>query len=183
MADETSMALEDLLRKAQLSEDVDFLREGVRVLAQALMELEVTEQVGARRYERTVERKGERNGSRDRRWDTRVGSLTLRVPGCAMAATFRRSWSHAAEPSGRWSRWYKRRMCRASRRGGSTNWRRRWGCRGSARARSRCSVRSWIARWSASARGRWPRWSIPTSGWTPPLSKRGVRGGWSARRW
>src|SRR5690348_4736782 len=80
MADETSMALEDLLRKAQLSEDVDFLREGVRVLAQALMELEVTEQVGARRYERTVERKGERNGSRDRRWDTRVGSLTLRVP-------------------------------------------------------------------------------------------------------
>jgi hypothetical protein len=26
MADETSMALEDLLRKAQLSEDVDFLR-------------------------------------------------------------------------------------------------------------------------------------------------------------
>src|SRR5690349_22159549 len=80
MADETSMALEDLLRKAQLSEDVDFLREGVRVLVQALMELEVTEQVGARRYERTVERKGERNGSRDRRWDTRVGSLTLRVP-------------------------------------------------------------------------------------------------------
>lgn len=80
MADETSMALEDLLRKAQLSEDVDFLREGVRVLAQALMELEVTEQVGARRYERTVERKGERNGSRERRWDTRVGSLTLRVP-------------------------------------------------------------------------------------------------------
>jgi transposase-like protein len=80
MADETSMALENLLRKAQLSEDVDFLREGVRVLAQALMELEVTEQVGARRYERTVERKGERNGSRERRWDTRVGSLTLRVP-------------------------------------------------------------------------------------------------------
>ena len=80
MADETSMALEDLLRKAQLSEDVDFLREGVRVLAQALMELEVTQHVAARRYERTVERKGERNGTRERRWDTRVGSLTLRVP-------------------------------------------------------------------------------------------------------
>jgi putative transposase len=80
MADETSMALEDLLRKAQLSEDVDFLREGVRVLAQALMEVEVTQHVGANRYERTSERRGERNGSRERRWDTRVGSLTLRVP-------------------------------------------------------------------------------------------------------
>jgi transposase-like protein len=80
MADETSMALEDLVRKAQLSDDVDFLREGVRVLAQALMEVEVTQQVGARRYERTVERKGERNGSRERRWDTRVGSITLSVP-------------------------------------------------------------------------------------------------------
>lgn len=80
MADEHSMALEELLRKAQLSEDVDFLREGVRVLAQALMEAEVTQHLGAARYERTSERRGERNGSRERRWDTRVGSLTLRVP-------------------------------------------------------------------------------------------------------
>src|SRR5690348_16576161 len=80
MADETSMALEDLLRKAQLSEDVDFLREGVRVLAQALMEVEVRQHVGARRYERTSARTGERNGSRERRWDTRVGSLTQRIP-------------------------------------------------------------------------------------------------------
>jgi hypothetical protein len=38
MADETSMALEDLLRKAQWSDDVDFLHEGIRVLAHALME-------------------------------------------------------------------------------------------------------------------------------------------------
>ncbi len=80
MADETSMALDELLRKAQVSDDVDFLREGMRVLAQALMEVEVTQHVGAGRYERTSDRKGERNGSRERRWDTRVGSMTLRVP-------------------------------------------------------------------------------------------------------
>jgi transposase-like protein len=80
MASEHSMALDELLRKAQLSGDVDFLREGVRVLAQALMELEVTQHLGAERYERTGERRGERNGTRERRWDTRVGSLTLRVP-------------------------------------------------------------------------------------------------------
>lgn len=80
MADETSMALEELLRKAQGSDDVDFLREGVRALAQALMEVEVTQHLGARRYERSAERTGERNGARERRWDTRVGSITLRVP-------------------------------------------------------------------------------------------------------
>ena len=80
MADEMSMALDELLRKAQLSEDVDFLREGVRALAQALMEAEVAQHLGARRYERTRERTGERNGHRERRWDTRVGSIELRVP-------------------------------------------------------------------------------------------------------
>jgi transposase-like protein len=74
------MALDELLRKAQLSDDVDFLREGVRALAQALMEAEVTQVVGAGRYERTAERAGERNGHRERRWDTRVGSIALRVP-------------------------------------------------------------------------------------------------------
>jgi transposase-like protein len=80
MADEMSMALEELLRKCQMSNDVDFLREGVGALAQALMEVEVSEHVGASRYERTPKRTGERNGTRERRWDTRVGSLTLNVP-------------------------------------------------------------------------------------------------------
>jgi putative transposase len=80
MASEISMALEELVRKAQVSEDVDFLREGVQALAHALMEAEVTQHVGAGRYERTLERTGERNGSRERRWDTRVGSISLRVP-------------------------------------------------------------------------------------------------------
>ncbi len=47
MADEVSMALQDLLRKAELEGNVDFLREGVRVLAQQLMELEVAQHLGA----------------------------------------------------------------------------------------------------------------------------------------
>jgi transposase-like protein len=80
MADEPSMALGELLRKVQLSDDVDLLREGVRVLAQALMEAEVAQHVGAGRYERSVDRHGERNGHRERRWDTRVGSIQLQVP-------------------------------------------------------------------------------------------------------
>jgi transposase-like protein len=80
MADEMRMALERLLRKADLEQDVDFLREGARVFSEALMELEVTQHLGAARHERTPERTGQRNGYREREWDTRVGTLELRVP-------------------------------------------------------------------------------------------------------
>jgi transposase-like protein len=80
MADELSMALTELLRKAQVEQDVEFLREGVRVLTQALLELEVTQHVGAERHERTPERRGQRNGYRERQWDRRVGRLALQVP-------------------------------------------------------------------------------------------------------
>jgi putative transposase len=80
MAETVSMALADLVRKAEEHGDVDFLREGVRVLTQALMEIEVSQQLGAERYERTGERVGQRNGYREREWDTRVGTIGLRVP-------------------------------------------------------------------------------------------------------
>ena len=58
MADEYRMALTELLRKAELETDADFLRESVRMLAQQLMELEVRQHVGAERYERTPSRTG-----------------------------------------------------------------------------------------------------------------------------
>jgi len=80
MADTVSMALAEMVRKAEADGDVDFLRDGVRVLSQALMELEVAQHLGAERYERSAERRGERNGYRERLWDTRVGTLDLRVP-------------------------------------------------------------------------------------------------------
>jgi putative transposase len=80
MADDLRIGLDALLRKAQLNEDIDFLREGVRVLSQAIMELEVTQHLGAERYERTTERQGQRNGYRERQWDTRVGTIELKVP-------------------------------------------------------------------------------------------------------
>jgi putative transposase len=80
MADELRMGLEELLRKAELDQDADFLRDGVRVLAQALMELEVSHHLGAERHERSPERTGHRNGYRERPWDTRVGTIELQVP-------------------------------------------------------------------------------------------------------
>jgi transposase-like protein len=80
MADETRMALAELLRKAEADPGMDVLREGVRVLAEAIMELEVEQHLGAGRHERTPEREGHRNGYRERTWDTRVGTMPLRVP-------------------------------------------------------------------------------------------------------
>ena len=54
-----------------------------RLLEQVLnqvLEAQVSEQLGAERYERTDERQGYRNGVRPRKLTTRVGQLTLRVP-------------------------------------------------------------------------------------------------------
>ena len=80
MADELRIGLQGLLRKAMIEQDSGFLKEGVRVLSQALMELEVEEHVGASRHERSPARTGQRNGYRRRDWDTRVGTVELRVP-------------------------------------------------------------------------------------------------------
>ena len=80
MADELRIGLQELLRKARIEHDADLLKEGVRVLSQALMEMEVDEHVGASRHERSPERTGHRNGYRERSWDTRVGTVDLKVP-------------------------------------------------------------------------------------------------------
>ena len=56
MADELSMALLDLLRKAEAMERTDFVRQAVERLAQAIVEVEVEQKVGAARYERTETR-------------------------------------------------------------------------------------------------------------------------------
>ena len=80
MADELRIGLSELLRKAMIEQDTGFLKEGVRVLSQALMEMEVEEHVGAGRHERSTERTGQRNGYRQRNWDTRVGTVELKVP-------------------------------------------------------------------------------------------------------
>jgi transposase-like protein len=79
MADGLRIGLEQLLRKAEIEHDADFLRESVRALRQALMEIEVQDHIGAARHERTAERSGYRNGYRDRNWETRVGTVELKV--------------------------------------------------------------------------------------------------------
>ena len=74
------MDLSTFVGKLLEEQDGDVLREGVRVLAQALMDTEVTALVGAERHERTEDRTGYRNGSRMRTWDTRLGTIDLAIP-------------------------------------------------------------------------------------------------------
>ena len=175
MADELRMALEDLLRKAHGDGDVDFLKEGMRVMAQALMELEVSQHLGAERYERTAERTGQRNGYREWPWDTRVGTIDLSVPRVRDGSFF----PALLEPRRRAEKALLAVVQEAYVQGVST--RRvdalvkalgiplrgtRW--RGSARARSRGCARASTRRSSASGAGRcWA--SSPTSGWTRPI--------------
>jgi transposase-like protein len=80
MADD-SMSLLETLRKMSADGEVDVLREGLRLLAQAIMEAEVSELTGLPKGERDPERRlTHRNGYRERRWDTRVGTIPLDVP-------------------------------------------------------------------------------------------------------
>lgn len=95
----TTMDLLELLRKAD-GADVDFLREGVRVLALALMDAEVSAQIGAAHSQRNPERTTHRNGYRARDWDTRVGTIDLQIPRSVRAATCPRSWSLAGGRAG-----------------------------------------------------------------------------------
>src|SRR5260370_9288008 len=74
------MTLLDLLNKSEQGADPNFLRDGVQLLAQELMDAEVTDLVGAEPHQRTVGRTTYRNGYRDREGDTRVGTLELQIP-------------------------------------------------------------------------------------------------------
>src|SRR5436190_12962145 len=74
------MDLSAFVGKLLEEQDGDVLREGIRVLSQALMETEVAGLIGAERHERTGERTAHRNGSRTRTWDTRMGTIELAIP-------------------------------------------------------------------------------------------------------
>ncbi len=62
------------------SADADFLREMIGFAAQRLMDLEVGSLTGAGYGEKSSERLAQRNGYRERDWETRAGTVDLRIP-------------------------------------------------------------------------------------------------------
>ena len=73
------MDLMDWLRKQVEQADADFLREAVNYLTGLLMDAEVSAMCGADYRERTEMRTNSRNGYRERAWDTRAGTIELKI--------------------------------------------------------------------------------------------------------
>jgi transposase-like protein len=74
---EDMMDLTALLAK---SGDTNFLRDTIGYAAKRLMELEVGGHTGAPFGEKSADRLAQRNGYRERDWETRAGTVELRIP-------------------------------------------------------------------------------------------------------
>jgi len=161
------MALLDSVRKAIEEGDGDFLRETVHLLAQGVMEAEVTEITGVPKGERAPDRRlTSRNGYRDRRWDTRVGTIDLAIPRVRTATTSPRSSNPVGEPNEPCSRSSRRHTFWASRPAGSTTWSRVSASPASARAKSAASAPRSMPKSRPSGGVHSPTPPIPTSGST-----------------
>ena len=77
---ESSLSLDELVRKLMGDEHADVLRESLAWFVGELMEAEVSGQIGAGLHEKAPERTTHRNGYRERTWQTRAGEIELAIP-------------------------------------------------------------------------------------------------------
>ena len=177
------MDLSTFVGKLLEEQDGDVLREGIRVLSQALMESEVA---GSSARTATSARATGRPtatgigcGRGTRGW----GRSSWRSRSCGQGATSRRCWSRAGGRSGRCWRWSRKRTSTACRRGRSTSCCGPWGSTGCRSPRCRGSAPSSTAtsrRFAAAG----SRASTRTCGSMRPTTRCARTGACSAwRRW
>jgi hypothetical protein len=175
-------ALTELLDALRSGGDLDFMREAMQLVLQALIDLEATEKIGAARYERSDARTTHRNGSRARLLSTKAGDVELAIPKLRSGSFF----PALLEPRRRIDRALWAVVMEAFVHGVSTrkvdDLVRALGIdAGVPRARSLASAPSSTPRWASSANAAWTTSSSPTYSSTPPTS-RPMRGpGWSPR--
>jgi transposase-like protein len=80
MTASTSIDLTDFLDQQLAQASPDLLREMLKAFAQTLMSADAEAACGAGYNQRSQERANSRNGYRERRWDTRAGSIDLAIP-------------------------------------------------------------------------------------------------------
>jgi putative transposase len=73
----TTIALAELAEKGA---DVDLVREMISHIAQRMMDMDAESLCAAAYGERSADRLNSRNGYRERQWDTRAGSIDLKIP-------------------------------------------------------------------------------------------------------
>src|SRR5579885_3081812 len=77
MTTKPNIALAELVEKGA---DADLLREMIQYVAQRMMDMDVEGLCAAAYAERSPERLNSRNGYRERLWETRAGSVDLKIP-------------------------------------------------------------------------------------------------------
>jgi putative transposase len=139
----TSMDLTSFVGKLLKEDDSDILRDGIKALAQMIMDVEVSSKIGAGPYERSETRTAYRNGYRTRAWDTRVGTVELKIPKVTAGTYF----PSLLDPRKRAEKALQAVIVEAYVKGistpRSTTWCGRWASMGYPNPRSPASARAW----------------------------------------
>lgn len=77
---ESSFAAHEVLDKLLADSEGDFVRDALTWLLNRLMDADVSGRIGADLHERSKSRETHRNGYRTREWNTRAGTLSLKIP-------------------------------------------------------------------------------------------------------